>query len=297
MKSEEERSKILAGGNAMEKNKIRAIAVIIFGAFLVIPALTGGGIEQPELRQLQDAMRDLKRVDNLEMSYINSVSRFGIASSEQVDVWADMLTGSWTSEHYTTDEDGTRPYLKKFFDGKSMYVYVDWQGRWAVSEEADSSEVPNLDKITTFEYGADDILEVTSEEEDGGQKITCTFTPEYLEKERDKQVAQIESMYVSYQKNDAADDMLRLVEMTVEQTRQMRYEDVSVTYMIDENQVLRGMEYSAKMIMPQMGSDEHGEPILGEESETQMLLKVNIKGYDRDDILRKIGESQAGIDQ
>lgn len=281
----------------MEKNKIRAIAVIIFGAFLVIPALMGGSMEQTELGQLQEAMRNLKRVDNLEMSYIHTVSRFGIPSSEQVDVWADMLTGSWTSEHYTTDEDGTRLYLRKFFDGKSMYVYVDWQGEWAVPEEAGSSEVPNLDKITTFEYGAGDILEAKCEEVDGQQKITCTFTPEYLEKERDKQVAKMESMYVSYQKNDAADDMLRLVEMTVEQTRQMRYEDVSVTYTIDEDQVLRGMEYSAKMIMPQMGTGENGEPVLGEESETQMLLQVNVKGYDQDDILRKIEECQNSIHQ
>lgn len=281
----------------MEKNKIRAIAVIIFGAFLVIPALTGGGTEQTELHQLQEAMRNLKRVDNLEMTYVYSVFDRGIGTSQQVDVWADMLTGNWASESYTTDEDGTRPYMKQFCDGKQVYVYVDWSGEWEEAEEGNSLEVPNLEMITTFDYGADDILEAESREEDGQQQVTCTFTQEYLENKRDKQVAKMESMYEVYQNHDVSDETLRLMELTVEQNRRMRYEDVAVTYTIDADQVLRGMEYSVKLIMPQMGTGDNGEAVLGEESETQMLLQINVEGYNRGDILNRIEQCQSGMNQ
>lgn len=281
----------------MEKKKIRAIAVILFGAFLVIPALTGGTTQQMELRELQDAMRNLKRVDNLKMTYVYSVSDRGIGTSEQMDVWADMLTGSWASESYTTDEDGTRPYMKQLCDGKQVYVYVDWSGEWEEAEEGNSLEVPNLEMITTFDYGADDILEAESREEDGQQQVTCTFTQEYLENKRDKQVAKMESMYEVYQSYDISDETLRLMELTVEQNRRMRYEDVAVTYMIDADQVLRGMEYSVKLVMPQMGTGENGEAVLGEESETQMLLQINVEEYNRGDILNKIEQCQSGMNQ
>lgn len=271
----------------MEKNKIRATAVIIFGALLTIPMLMGGNAEQGELGRLQEAMRNLKRVNNLQMTYEYSVTQRGITTAEQADIWADMLTGCWVSEYYVTDEDGTRPYMKQFCDARNVYVYDEWTGEWELAEGAVSNAVPNLGIITTLDYRAEDILETETGEEDGQQRVTYRFTPAYLERERNERVADVEETYASYQKSGATQETLDAVGITLEQYKQMRYEDVVVIYTMDADQVLQGMEYTAKLIMPEIVTDENGESVLGAEQETKLMLRVNIERYNQDGIANK----------
>lgn len=279
----------------MEKNKIRAAAVIIFGALLAISVLMGGNAEQGELGRLQEAMRNLKRVNNLQMTYEYSAAHRGITTAEQADIWADMLTGCWVSEYYMTDEDGTRPYMKQFCDARNVYVYDEWTGEWELVQGVISNTVPNLGTITTLDYRAEDILETETGEEDGQQRITYRFTSAYLERERNERVAEVEENYVSYQKSGASQETLDAVGITLEQYKQMRYEDVVVTYTIDADQVLRSMEYTAKLIMPEIVTDENGESVLGEEQETQLLLRVNIERYNQDGIINKIEQCKNEI--
>lgn len=271
----------------MEKNKIQAAAVIIFGALLAVPVLTGGNAEQGELGRLQEAMRNLKRVDNLQMTYEYSVTQRGSTTAEQADIWADMLTGCWVSEYYITDEDGTRPYMKQFCDARNVYVYDEWTGEWELAQGVTSSAVPNLGTVTALDYRAEDILETETGEEAGQQRITYRFTPAYLQEQRNERVAKVEATYVSYQKSGASQETLDTMEITLEQYKQMRYEDVVVTYTIDADRVLQGMEYSAKLIMPEIVTDEKGESVLGAEQETQLLLRVNIERYNQDGIINK----------
>lgn len=279
----------------MEKKTVGTTAVVIFGAILVISALSGNNMERGELAQVQGAMRNLKRVDNLQMTYIYSFSQGEITGTDEVDVWADMLTGSWVSEYYTTDEDGTRLYLKQFCDGREVYNYIEWNGEWAAAQNIDGNDVPKLENITVLTYDGNDILEAESETMDGGQKISYSFTPEYLEGEREKRIAEIETAYSSYQKSGVSEEELDSVRLTVEQYKQTRYEDMIVAYTVDANQVLRGMECTATLIMPELLQDENGQTDLGGEQEMEILLRIDVERYNQEGIQNKIEQCRNEI--
>ena len=121
----------------MVKRKIRALVVMAFGVALAAFSALNGSTQCAELAMLQDAMRELRRTDNLEFSYENTIAGAGVSRGEKTVVWADALSGSWVSEHYITDEDGTRRYLKKFCDGGSVYQYAEWSGEWLLSEDGE----------------------------------------------------------------------------------------------------------------------------------------------------------------
>lgn len=252
-------------------------------------------MERGELAQVQGAMRNLKRVDNLQMTYIYSFSQGEITGTDEVDVWADMLTGSWVSEYYTTDEDGTRLYLKQFCDGREVYNYIEWNGEWAAAQNIDGNDVPKLENITVLTYDGNDILEAESETMDGGQKISYSFTPEYLEGEREKRIAEIETAYSSYQKSGVSEEELDSVRLTVEQYKQTRYEDMIVAYTVDANQVLRGMECTATLIMPELLQDENGQTDLGGEQEMEILLRIDVERYNQEGIQNKIEQCRNEI--
>ena len=114
----------------MEKRKLRILTVVVFAGVLIFGALRQNSTRRGELGEIQVAMWNLGKVDNLQLSYEYRWKQNGSAGGETMHAWADMLTGDWISEHYTTDEDGTRLYLKQFCDGRDLYHYIDWSGEW-----------------------------------------------------------------------------------------------------------------------------------------------------------------------
>ena len=96
----------------MEKRKLRILTVVVFAGVLIFGALRENSTGRGELGEIQVAMWNLGKVDNLQLSYEYCWKQNGSAGGETMHAWADMLTGDWISEHYTTDEDGTRLYLK-----------------------------------------------------------------------------------------------------------------------------------------------------------------------------------------
>ena len=108
--------------------------------------------------------------------------------------WADMLTGDWISEHYTTDEDGTRLYLKQFCDGRDLYHYIDWSGEWEqiLPQQRENTVIPDYEMVTDLGYAWTDVEDLERVTEDGAVEITCSFTQEYLEEVWENQEAQVE---------------------------------------------------------------------------------------------------------
>lgn len=276
----------------MEKKAVRAMAAIIFGTVLTVSAMRGSHTESEEFVRLQNSMRNLKRVNNLQMTYSYTVEKKGMSTSEQVDVWADMLSGSWVSEHYTTDEDGTRLYLRQYCDGRTIYHYIEWTGEWEAAENVSvtnsGNTVPNLDNLTVLDFDEGDIVVSENEKTEEEESIVYTFTPEYLQEEVDKNVAEMEKMYLSYQKSGMSEEDIQTAELNVEQYKNMVYEDAAVTYTINASEVLETMKSTATLLMPEITKDETGQLILGENQEVKISIVADVIIYDQDGILNKI---------
>lgn len=276
----------------MEKKTVRALAVIILGTLLMVSAMTETHTQTEDFSRLQNAMRNLKRVDNLQMTYSYTIEKKGMSTAEQVDVWADMLTGSWVSEHYTTDEDGTRLYLRQYCDGRTVYQYIEWTGEWEavenVSVTAGGNAVPNLDYLTVLDFDEEDITSLWSDKSDEEEKIMYTFSTKYMQEEVDRTVAQLEKQYLSYQKSDKSEEDLRMAELTVEQNKNTVYEDAAVVYTINASEVLETMESSATLMMPELTKDAAGQLILGDTLKVDISIVADVIIYDQQAILNKI---------
>lgn len=272
----------------MVSRKVQAFTAIIFGSLLAIAVLTESSAGHGALGELQNAMRNLKRVDSLQMTYTFTNAQRGTVVGEQVDVWSNMLDGNWTSEHYTTDEDGTRIYLRQFCDGRNVYHYIDWNGEWEQANETSSTAVPNLEMITALSYEWTDIAKEEVGEENGMQKITFTFTSDYLAKRAQAQLQEIEASYIKYEKSGATKDQLASVERSVEQYRQTTYDRMAVTYLIDNNKVLRDMRCEVTLTMPEIVHDLSGNLVLGSSQQVEMTVQVNVERYNQDGTLNKI---------
>lgn len=276
----------------MKKRKVQmqALTVVTFSFLLMFAAAKGSTNGRGELGELQIAMWNLKRVDNLQMSYDYTVLRNATGGGESMDVWADLLTGSWESKHYTTDEDGTRLYLTQFCDGKSIYHYIDWNGDWEKVQTTGESgiAVPKLEMMTTLGYDGGDVAEVERQEQDGSVEITCSFAPEFLEEAKQVQLAQLERSYTMYEKSGVGESEINAAELSVEQHRQARYEAVTATYTIDENQILQKVSYETTIVMPEIVQDLDGNQILGKERKMQITLDMEIKRYNQGGINNQI---------
>lgn len=271
----------------MEKRKIRILVMLTFAVALVTSAILGESTQSAELALLQNAMRELRRTDNLEFSYENVISGGGAVKGEKVIVWADQLTGSWVSEHYMTDEDGTRLYLKRFCDGAHVYDFVDWSGEWELQKSEDT-EIPYLARMIDLPYDSDDIMNIRLSQKVDVQELSYQFTPEYIEGQNRKRQQTLEDYYEDYQKMQTLEESARKVELAVAQYRQTREENTSVVYRIDSAGVMRGLNCSMTLVSPEVVYDNAGEQVLGEECESSYEIKIEVSRYNQDGVLNKI---------
>lgn len=271
----------------MEKKKVQAMAVAVFAAVLFIFAMTEGS-RQSELGEIQEAMRRLNWLDNLQYSYVYTYSTQEETSEEKVEVWADLLTENWAAEYYLIDEDGMLPILKQYSDGKTLYHYIDWTGEWTPASEADEQQMPKLDTLMRLAYTAEDIEEVVRTQEDGKVIISYLFTQEYLDRTGNENIAQMEQMYQSYENAATSQEELDSLQAAMEQYRKTRREEVRITYVIDENGILQSGVCTVTLVQPKLSADETKAAALEEETQMQYEMKLAIKGYNQDSILDKI---------
>lgn len=273
----------------ISKTKYRVLAVMAFGVALITSVMIGGSTQCEELALLQDSMRELRRTDNLEFSYKSIIESEGVAKSEQIVVWADQLTGSWVSEHYTTDEDGTRLYLKRFCDGRHVYHYLDWSGEWELQEDEDT-DIPYLDRVIDLPYGSDDIMNIQLRQKVDVQELSYQFTQEYIDSQNEKRQENLEQYYENYQMMQTSEEGADCVELAVEQYRQTREADTSVVYRIDASGVMRGLSCSMSLISPEIVYDLDGKPALGEEHTSTYKIEIEVNRYNQEGVLNKINQ-------
>lgn len=273
----------------MEKRKFRVLVTLTFAVALITSAMLGGNTQCAELALLQDAMRELRRTDNLEFSYENTIAGGGAIKSEKVVVWADQLSGSWVSEHYTTDEDGTRLYLRRFCDGLHVYDYVEWSGEWEL-QNTESTDIPYLDRVIDLPYGSDDITNIKLQQKVDVQELSYEFTPEYVDGQNRKRQQTLEEYYANYQTMQTSDEGAEKVELAVAQYRQTREENTSVVYRIDSAGVMRGLKCSMTLVSPEVVYDKDGKQILGETYESSYEIKIEVNRYNQDGVLNKIAQ-------
>ena len=94
-------------------------------------------------------------------------------------------------------------------------------------------------------------------------RLPALFTQEYLEEAWENQVAQVEKSYAFYEKSGADENAVKTAALSVQQHKQAHYEDMTATYVIDENQILRSIEYQITLIMPEITQDLSGNKMLG----------------------------------
>ena len=273
----------------MEKRKFCAIIAMAFAVALITSAMLGGSTQCEELALLQGAMRKLRRTDNLEFSYESTIRSEGATKSEKVIVWADQLSGSWVSEHYSTDEDGTRLYLKRFCDGTNVYHYLDWSGEWELQESRDV-DIPYLDRIIDLPYDSDDIVNIELNQKVNVQELSYQFTDEYIAGQNKKRQETLEEYYEKYQKLQTMDEdnEENQTELIMEQYRQTREENTSVTYRIDSAGVMRGLSCSMDLVSPEIVYTLEGQQVLGEEHTSFYDIEIEISRYNQEGILNKI---------
>ena len=137
---------------------------------------------------------------------------------------------------------------------------------------SDGTDVEDLERVT----------------EDGAVEITCSFTQEYLEEAWENQVAQVEKSYAFYEKSGADGDAVKTAALSVQQHKQAHYEDMTATYVIDENQILRSMEYQITLIMPEITQDLSGNKMLGKDRKMQIMVTAEVDRYNQGGIANKV---------
>ena len=241
----------------MEKRKLRILTVVVFAGVLIFGALRENSTGRGELGEIQVAMWNLGKVDNLQLSYEYCWKQNGSAGGETMHAWADMLTGDWISEHYTTDEDGTRLYLKQFCDGRNLYHYIDWSGEWEqiLPQQRENTVIPDYEMVTDLGYDGTDVEDLERVTEDGAVEITCS---------------------------------VKTAALSVQQHKQAHYEDMTATYVIDENQILRSIEYQIMLIMPEITQDLSGNKMLGKDRKMQITVTAEVDRYNQGGIANKV---------
>lgn len=277
----------------MEKKNIQAMAVAIFAAALFTFAMAEGS-GNSELGEIQDAMRRLNWLNNLQYSYIYTYSAQEEIYAEQMEVWADLLTESWAADYYVTDEDGTLPILKQFSDGKKLYRYIDWAREWTGEAGKDEEGIPRLDELMRLEYTAEDIREVVRTEQEGKIIISYLLSQEYLEQAGNERGADMEKLYRNYENAATSQAERDSLQISQEQYRQMGSEEVRITYVIDENGMLQSGVCEVTLVQPEIAVEENAAAneneaaAPGEETQLQYKVQLVIKGYNQDTILDKI---------
>lgn len=129
-------------------------------------------------------------------------------------------------------------------------------------QQRENTVIPDYEMVTDLGYDGTDVEDLERVTEDGAVEITCSFTQEYLEEAWENQVAQVEKSYAFYEKSGADGDAVKTAALSVQQHKQAHYEDMTATYVIDENQILRSIEYQITLIMPEITQDLSGNKML-----------------------------------
>lgn len=243
----------------MNKRAVQAIGIAVATGALFLQAMVAGGVASEEMGMVMDAMRELRRSDNI----YYELTSFTKGEETVQKIWADLLTEQWVEELSVHDDDGVVVSWKRYFDGEQEWL-SDGQSGWEATDS--DGGVPGLGTITDFPLGVDDIMETKHEEKDGYQVLTFTVTDELLEKRR-------QSLMDEPEIENAGSSMR---EVSYQQYVNTRYEDVVITYEIDPEGALAEIHFSMEVTQPQLLLKGGGVYELGEEETYQMGYTVQV---------------------
>lgn len=274
----------------MDKKKVQGVVVILFAGALFLRAILSGGVASEETAMVLNAMRSLRRVDNVAYYITSNYANNADIEGQTQYIWVDFLTGTWAAEYQNTDSDGTLTYLQTFCDGKN--VMSSQAGAGWEQDYSFTTEIPNLSAITNLPYGVDDIAETVVSQEENGQKITISLTEEHLQEQKEEALAYSRANIVQTSGGDSMDAYYEQYEKT-------HYENVNATYTLDSNGVLTGMEYSFELVQPKLVTDSEGTRVSGQRETFQMTVSVAVSAYNDTAITDTIAEfaADAGYDK
>ena len=155
-------------------------------------------------------------------------------------------------------------------------------------QQRENTVIPDYEMVTDLGYDGTDVEDLERVTEDGAVEITCSFTQEYLEEAWENQVAQVEKSYAFYEKSGADENAVKTAALSVQQHKQAHYEDMTATYVIDENQILRSIEYQITLIMPEITQDLSGNKMLGKDRKMQITVTAEVDRYNQGGIANKV---------
>ena len=271
----------------MDKRYAQVIVLFLFTSVLAGYALIDVSTKYEELTWIQDASRRLRRTDNIWYTCTMTLTAEAVSFTEQIEVRGNQLTGEWVAEYYTTDEDGTRRILKSFCDGRKRYDYVDWTGEW---EEKPFSDItmPDFEVPYVLNYGEADIAEVEQRQEGTDTTVTIALTKEYLAGLISEHYDEAQALYEGYRRAETSPLSQGMLELGMERYERMRIENARQIYAADADKVLRSVEYDAAVCVPEVVTDDLGQTALGKEKTILFRHRIEIKGYNEQQILDAI---------
>lgn len=265
----------------MRKKQKSEILIVLVFLIVLTGAAVSGASDIRSLGQVKEALRGIRRVDNLHYVYADIISGQNTSETSRTEVWADQLTGSWRAEYSTIDEDGEWMFLRKYCDGKKIYS----ENQWEDMEEEETLEIPNMDELTMLPYSAKDILEESIEEEKSGRVISYVFTPDYREEILAENKEELEQMWLYRTGSEAGEANENLF---LEQYQNTEVSEASVKYWLDKEGVLQKKEMTFMLLRPRIEFTADGKKILGEQETICIMTQAEILEYNAEKVTENL---------
>lgn len=261
-----------------KKQKNEILTVFLFLIFLT-GAAAAGASDIRSLGQVKEALRSIRRADNLHYVYADIISGQNTSETSRTEVWADQLTGSWRAEYSTIDEDGEWMFLRKYCDGKKIYS----ENQWEDMEEEETLEIPNMDELTMLPYSAKDILEENVEEKKDGREISYVFTSEYKEKLLAENKEELEQLWLQRTGSETGAGNENLL---LEQYQNTEVSEATVKYRLDKEGVLQKKEMIFTLLRPRIEFAADGTKTLGEQEKICIMTQAEVLEYNAQKVVQ-----------
>ena len=272
----------------MDKKTAQAVVLVIFSGVLFLQSFMVGKVADEETGMVLNAMRSLRRVDNLEyrvdMTYMDGQEQ----TVQTQKMWADLLTGKWAEECSNSDVDGTSIIYRIFCDGKRVF-YADMGDMW-YEDDTISTEIPNFDSLTNLSYATGAVEASQQTNEEGQKQVVFILTDDHLEQQKKVLLDAMVQSDDSVLSGDTQENVNNPMALYYEQYKRTTYENVKVVYTIDANHVLTGMEYTMNATRPKIVTVDHGNQELKGKETFQIGASVQVVEYGTGSVKDKIEE-------
>ncbi len=257
----------------MRKRQKKDVLILLVFMALLCGAAVAGASDCRYFGHVKEAMRAVRRLNNLHYMYIGNVTDNSSSQISKVEVWADQLTGGWQADYSMVDEDGEWPYLRRYCDGKQVYEDMNWDGEFDMNI-GEGLEIPQIDELTILPYNMKDVASEVMEQEDGYTVISHVFTTDYTTQLLQESQEQLQNMW-----QRRAANMDGTTNVAFDQYQQTRVAEAKVTYWLDREKVLRRKKMTMTLQRPHVEPKADGQLALGDNEKIYMTTSVEVLAY------------------